>query len=142
MAGTILEAAAALPATVLTPGAVLVAEGDRSGKLYILKSGELEVLRDGSVVAGFGEPGTVVGEISVLLGQPHSATVRARRGAEVHVVDDPAAFMDAHPPVAREIARALALRLQKTTALLVGMRQQAKAREDREMLDKIFALLE
>ena len=49
--------------------------------------------------------------------------------------------MDAHPPIAREIAEALAVRLQKTTALLVDMRHQAKERQDHEMFDKIFALL-
>ncbi|HHY51101.1 MAG TPA: cyclic nucleotide-binding domain-containing protein [Alphaproteobacteria bacterium] len=138
---SILEVAAGLPLTVLGAGGVLVAEGQRTGKLYILRSGELEILRDGSVVAVFADPGTVVGEISVLLDQPHSATVRSRRGAEVHVVDDPASFLDRHPAVARQIARALAERLQRTTALLVDLRARAKQREDREMFDKIFALL-
>jgi CRP/FNR family transcriptional regulator, cyclic AMP receptor protein len=141
MAGTILEAAAALPVTVLGPRGVLVAEGARTGKLYILKSGDLEVVRDGSVVASFGEPGSVVGEMSVLLELPHSATVRSRMGAEVHVIDDPAAFLDANPAIARQIAETLALRLHKTTALLIDLRQQMKERQDMEMADKIFALL-
>ncbi|HQZ11926.1 MAG TPA: cyclic nucleotide-binding domain-containing protein [Devosia sp.] len=141
MAATVLEAAAALPVMVLAPRGVLVTEGARTGKLYILKSGNLEVVRDGSVVAGFGNAGAIVGEMSVLLGQPHSATVRSRYGAEVFVVDDPIGFMDAYPPVAREIAQALAIRLKKTTALLVDMRQQAKERQDHEMFDKIFDLL-
>ncbi len=141
MAGTILEAAAALPVTVLGPRGVLVAEGARTGTLYILKSGDLEVVRDGSVVARLGEPGSVVGEMSVLLELPHSATVRSRMGAEVHVIDDPAAFLDANPAIARQIAETLALRLHKTTALLIDLRQQMKERQDMEMADKIFALL-
>jgi CRP-like cAMP-binding protein len=141
MAATVLEAAAALPVTILAPQAVLVAEGARTGKLYILKSGDLEVVRDGSVVAGFADAGAIVGEMSVLLDQPHTATVRSRLGAEVHVADNPIAFMDANPSVAREIARSLAGRLGKTTALLVDMRARAKEREDHEMFDKIFALL-
>ena len=138
---TIFEAALGLPVTTLAPHGTLVAEGDRSGKLYILKSGDLEVVRDGSVVASFADAGAVVGEISALLDQPHSASVRSRQGAEVYVVDDPAAFLDRHPAVAREIARTLAQRLAKTTALLVDMRQRGKEREDQEMFDKIFALL-
>ena len=44
----ILVAAATLPVSVLGPRSVLVSEGARTGKLYILKSGDLEVLRDGS----------------------------------------------------------------------------------------------
>jgi CRP/FNR family cyclic AMP-dependent transcriptional regulator len=137
----ILEAAKDLPVTVLGPRAVLVAEGGATGKLYILRSGDLEVVRSGSVVASFGEPGAIVGEISVLLDQPHTATVRSRMGAEVHVADDPDGFLAANPVVAREMARSLASRLQRTTALLVDMRARAKEREDHEMFDKIFALL-
>lgn len=138
---SILEAARDLPVTVLGPRAVLVAEGARTGKLYVLRSGDLEVVRDGSVVASFGEPGAIVGEISVLLDQPHTANVRSRMGAEVHVVDDPNRFLEDNPAVARELARSLALRLQKTTALLVDLRHRSKEREDHEMFDKIFALL-
>src|SRR5687768_1400574 len=141
MAAIILEAAANLPVTVLAPRSVLVAGGARTGKLYILKSGDLEIVREGSVVASFGEPGDVVGEMSFLLEQPHSATVRSRMGAEVHVVDDPIAFLDANPAVSRHIARSLALRLEKTTALLIDLRAQMKERQDHEMADKIFALL-
>jgi len=50
-------------------------------------------------------------------------------------------FLDEHPAVARHLARELAVRLHKTTALLVDLRQQAKAREDRDMFDRIFDLL-
>lgn len=138
---TIFEAALSLPVTVIEPQGLLVSEGQRSGKLYILKSGDLEVVRNGTPVASFAEAGTVVGEISALLDQPHSANVRSRNGAEVYVVDDPHAFLDRNPPVAREIARTLAQRLSKTTALLVDMRRRSKQREDQEMFDKIFALL-
>lgn len=138
---TIFEAALGLPVVTLEPGGVLFKEGERSGKLYILKSGDLEVVRDGSAVAAFADSGVVVGEMSALLDEPHSATIRSRKGAEIYVVDDPSAFLDRHPAVAREIARTLAQRLSKTTALLVEMRQRSKEREDQEMFDKIFALL-
>ena len=138
----ILVAAATLPVSVLGPRAVLVNEGARTGKLYILKSGDLEVVRDGSTVAAIGDPGSVIGDMSALLDLPHSATVRTRNGAEVHVAEDADAFLDAHPAAARHIAKLLAARLHKTTALLVDMRRQAKVREDQVMFDKIFALLE
>src|SRR5690606_13185941 len=97
---SIFEAALGLPVRALRPHGILLTEGERSDKLYILKSGDLEVVRNGSVVAGFTEHGAVIGEMSALLDQPHSATVRTRAGAEVYVVDDPDAFLDRHPPVA------------------------------------------
>ena len=137
----ILTAVQNYPVTVVGPRGVLVQEGQKTGRLYVLKSGDLEIVRDGSLVASIGEAGAIIGEMSVLLDQPHSATVRSRQGAEVHAIDDPHSFLDAHPRVARQIASLLAVRLQKTTALLVDMRQQAKEREDHVMLDKIFALL-
>jgi len=137
----ILGAVQNYPVTVVGPHGVLVQEGQKTGKLYVLKSGDLEIVRDGSLVASIGEAGAIIGEMSVLLDQPHSATVRSRMGAEVYCVDDPNRFLDANPGVARQIASLLAVRLQKTTALLVDMRQQAKEREDHVMFDKIFALL-
>src|SRR5690606_1302521 len=99
----ILKAAKGLRVTFVSPGGTLVEAGARSGKLYILKAGDLEVLRDGSSVAGIGEPGSVIGDMSVLLDQPHSATVRSRLGAEVYVVDQPDQFLEAHPAVARHL---------------------------------------
>jgi CRP/FNR family cyclic AMP-dependent transcriptional regulator len=137
----ILEAVKSYPITVLGPRGVLVQEGQKTGKLYVLKSGDVEIVRDGSLVASIGEAGSIIGEMSVLLDQPHSATVRTRMGAEIYTIGDPANFLDANPGVARQIASLLAARLQKTTALLVDMRQQAKEREDHVMFDKIFALL-
>lgn len=137
----ILEAAQYYPVSVIEPRGVLVHEGQKTGKLYVLKSGELEIVRDGSHVATVGEVGAIIGEMSVLLDQPHTATVRSRLGAEVYVIDDPDNFLDDNRGVAREIASLLATRLQKTTALLVDMRRQAKERQDQVMFDEIFALL-
>lgn len=138
---TVLGAVSDTPLTVLGAGGELVSEGARSGKLFVLKSGDLEVVRDGSVVATLSEPGDIIGEMSVLLDVPHSATVRSRGGAEVHVIEDPTVFLDANPAISRYVARTLAARLHNTTAHLIDMRRQAKAREDHEMFDKIFALL-
>lgn len=137
----ILDAVRDYPVTVLGPRGVLVEEGAKTGRLYVLKSGDLEVVRDGSVVAAMDAPGSIVGEMSVLLDQPHTATVRSRLGAHVHVIDEPDAFLDVNAFVSRQIAKALALRLQRTTGMLVDMRHLAKERDDMLMFDKIFALL-
>lgn len=137
----ILEAAKGLDVQILRPGEILVTEGQRTGRLFILKSGMLEVVREGSSVAGIAEPGSVIGELSALTDDAHSATVRSRDGAEVYIVDHPDQFLDAHPTVARHIARVLAQRLLKTTAILVDMRRRAKEREDKDLFEKIFELI-
>jgi hypothetical protein len=60
----------------------------------------------------------------------------------VHVIAEPIGFLDAHPAVSRRLAHSLAQRLDRTTALLIDLRGQMKERQDHEMADKIFALLQ
>ena len=57
----ILEAVKSYPVTVIGPRGVLVQEGQKTGRLYVLKSGDLEIARDGSLVASIGEAGSIVG---------------------------------------------------------------------------------
>ncbi|MCJ2067343.1 cyclic nucleotide-binding domain-containing protein [Methylobacterium sp. J-030] len=59
---------------------VLFAEGNQDGSLFIVNSGVLEVSRtadaEASIVGRIG-PGDYIGEIGLLTGAPHGATVRA-----------------------------------------------------------------
>jgi CRP-like cAMP-binding protein len=100
------------------PGMVLIEQGGRDGRLYILREGTLEVVRDGTVVAELTAPGSVVGEMSVLLDQPQTATVRAVTEATYLVVDDAIGVLRAHPEWLLQIARLLAQRVNATTARL------------------------
>ena len=65
-----------LPLRQFAEGEVLIAEGPASNCLYILVSGEAEVLRGDTQVAEINAPGAVFGEMSALLGIHHTATVR------------------------------------------------------------------
>ena len=74
----------------LEPGALLWQEGDPAGHAARVLEGELEVLQatpegDVAVVAVVG-PGEWLGEMSLLDGQPHSATVRSRGASRVEEV--------------------------------------------------------
>jgi NTE family protein len=64
----------------LQAGAWLFHEGDPAGSAYILRSGRLEVVLGDEVVRALG-PGSVIGELSLLTGEPRSAGARARRDA-------------------------------------------------------------
>ena len=48
-------------------GTEVVHEGGRTGHLYVLIEGRLEVIKGDTVVATITEPGAVLGEMSVLL---------------------------------------------------------------------------
>ncbi|HKW77486.1 MAG TPA: cyclic nucleotide-binding domain-containing protein [Candidatus Limnocylindria bacterium] len=74
---TIEALAAKLEAATFAPGDVLMTEGERGDDAYLLRSGEVEVLRAQRVLATLG-PGAFVGEVSALTGSPRTATVRAK----------------------------------------------------------------
>ena len=68
----------------VSAGAVVIHEGGTTGHLYVLIEGRLEVLKGDTVVASIAEPGAVLGEMSVLLDQPHTATVRAAADSTIY----------------------------------------------------------
>ncbi len=102
----------------------LLSEGERTGRLYALADGRLEVLRGETRVAVLEEPGSLIGEMAVLLGSPHTATVRALGVAHVRVAEDGAAFMSSHPELAWLVSRLLARRLNAATTYLVDIKRQ------------------
>ena len=101
-------------------GHVLIRQGDKTGRLFILKSGEVEVERDGVFVNAATRPGVIFGEMSLLLDTAHSATVRAVSEIEVFVIEDALAVLEANPNWTLQIARLLAQRVNATTGRLAA----------------------
>jgi CRP-like cAMP-binding protein len=124
MAPSLLDHCRGCPQRELAPGAVLIEEGERSGRLFVLAAGTLEVYRGDVAFATATEPGAVFGEMSVLLDLPHTASVRALTAATVYVVEPASAFLAAHPDAALPIATLLARRLQNATTYLVDLKRQ------------------
>ena len=110
--------------TDLPADAVLIEEGHTTGHLYVLLDGRLDVLKGGTVVATVSEPGAILGEMSVLLHQPHTATVRAATDAKVYQFDDAASFLKSQPAVALLVATLLAQRLNAATTYLADIKRQ------------------
>jgi CRP/FNR family cyclic AMP-dependent transcriptional regulator len=105
-------------------GAEVLHEGGRTGHLYVLIEGRLEVVKGDTVVATLTEPGAVLGEMSVLLDQPHTATVRAAQDSAIYQIDDAASFLRQQPAVALIIARMLAQRLNVANTYLADLKRQ------------------
>ena len=123
-------------------GEILIHEGLTLGKLFVLAEGQVEVIRRDMQVTHVDEPGSVFGEMSVLLDQPYSATVKALSDVKAHVIDDAFGFLKEHPEAALELATLLARRLYYTTAYLVDLQQQAAGkRQDLDVVDRILGTL-
>ena len=93
----------------------------------MLESGKLTVERGGVAIAKISEPGSLIGEMSVLTGSPNSATVKADGTATVRVVADAMRYIMRQPDIALHIATVLAHRLDATSAVLSELRSEAGA---------------
>ena len=108
----------------LGAGEALIAEGDPGRAVYELRSGTLDVVRGGVLVARVADAGALFGEMSVLLDRPASASVVARTPAVVVEVPDAAARLTSDPAFALRIARLLAHRLDTVNGYLADLRRQ------------------
>lgn len=138
---SLMELTASQPAHTLAAGEILLAEGDGGGDLFILLSGELAVLRDGVRITTISQPGTIVGEISVLLGTKSTATVRAERESKVRVVRDARKILENDPGLAMRVAAVVAGRLYATSTLVVDLSRQHKGVEQ-SLFSRILSALQ
>ena len=116
-AAAFMEKLADLPLVKCHAGENVLTAGSTTGRLTVLKSGTVEVVKDGVQIAKISAPGSVFGELAVLLGQPHTADVRALEQSEFHV--------------ALYVAATLAQRLDSANRALVEIKRQLRAGEPR-----------
>lgn len=133
--------ASAHPTRTLAPHEVLIWQGGPGGDLFILEQGELAVERDGVPVTTISTPNAFIGEMSVLLGSPNSATVRAAGHVTVRVIEDARSRLIDDPALAIELASLVAARLDATTALLVDLAREHPGRTEQSLLARIFSAL-
>lgn len=119
-----LEWIADLPLASYATGEEVITEGQSPGKIYFLKNGRVEVVRNGTRVALIKTPGSVLGEISVLLNIPATASVIALEETELRVADYPLDFLKENPEVHIHVSKALAYRLDAATKYLVDVKEQ------------------
>ena len=110
-------------------GEAIFIEGESGNKtMYLIEKGRVEVLKGDAVVArlGAGEP---IGEMSLLLDEPRSATVRALNSVEALEItgENFGEILTKRPGIGRTIMKALAQRLKVTTKAL--SEAQAKLKE-------------
>ncbi len=131
-----------IPLKHVAGGTILLEEGQKTGRVYVLVQGRIEVLRGDTQVAVLDEPGSLVGEMSLLLGIPHTATARALGDTQVHVVEDGEAFFSARPDLSWLVAHLLAIRLNAATTYLADLKHQFAGSGDHlEMVGEVLESL-
>ncbi len=99
-------------------GAIVFREGDVGDTMYLVESGQVAVVgRDAKDTIAFMGPGSFVGEISLLLAQPRTASLQVMIDAELWVLckKDFEYLVTTRPSIALEVMRELSQRLVKTT---------------------------
>jgi formylglycine-generating enzyme required for sulfatase activity/CRP-like cAMP-binding protein len=115
---------AALPLTKFQAGEVVLLAGSRSEQLLFLKKGTVAIVKDGIEIARVTQSGAVLGELSVLLNEPHTADVRAVEASHCHVASADTLARD--PLILFSVAALLARRLNATNRVLVELKTQLK----------------
>jgi CRP-like cAMP-binding protein len=139
---SILDFCQDLPRKRFKAGDVLLTEGETSGKLYFLIDGDVEILKSDYQINVVSEPGSIFGEISVLLGTPHMATVRAMTPGSIYAVEGDSAFLQAHQEITYHLSKMLAQRLHGVTSYLVDLKRQFEDRDNHlGMVDEVLESL-
>ncbi|MCB0196250.1 MAG: patatin-like phospholipase family protein [Anaerolineae bacterium] len=99
-------------------GSIIFKKGDVGDKLYLIESGQVTVVgEDGRETIAFMGPGSFVGEISLLLDRPRSATLQVMLDARMWILSRQnfERLINTRPSIALEMMREMSKRLVNTT---------------------------
>lgn len=119
-----LTLSAHLPEVRFAAGAPVVQEGGRSGGIWVLMSGALQVRKGDVLVNTITRPGALIGELSILLGIAYSASVVATAPSVLRYAADGHALLASDPRITRLVAVGLAERLNIVTSYLADLKHQ------------------
>ena len=116
---------------VYEAGAVIIEEGTAGKDIFMLLESEqgLLVTRKGKEVGSITRPGEYFGEMSGLLGEKRTATVRSLGKSLVQIFpgEELEATLMAYPRLAKQIIDTLALRLRKANERIAGLATDGEA---------------
>ena len=97
-------------------GQTIFSEGESGNRMYIVRSGSVDILVNGALVETV-EPNGIFGEMAVVDGGPRSATARAQTACELAPIDQRTfvLMVDEAPYFALNVMRVMANRLRRKT---------------------------
>lgn len=137
----LLEALQHHPVRHYAANETVIEQDDRTGLLYVLIEGSVEVTKDGVSVATAQEPGAIFGDLSALLGVPHTATVKTLKDSRFHVLTEPRKILEQNPAVSLHLCELLARRLDAVNKYLVNVKQQFEGHDHLGLVDGVLDTL-
>ena len=112
-------------------GETVCRQGDSGEYIYILKKGSLGVYKDDNLVSQYTTPGTILGEMSIILGEARTATIKAMAPSTVSVIRISLIDMVRNfPSFTVKILQVLAERLKDTTEELSSSMVEHQLEDD------------
>ncbi len=129
-----------LPLRRVEQGEILIRQGDYERSMFVIKSGEFEILEEvkgqNPVFLGKSRSGDVVGEMSLLREGKRSATVKAAKTSTVLEITPREFFANVYtvPDWFMNILEGLVKRLRNTNEMLSHVTSQSQKVEDKKAL--------
>jgi CRP/FNR family transcriptional regulator, cyclic AMP receptor protein len=100
------------------PGEEIFVEGDEGDRMYVIRTGEVEIFRGGKLITTL-TSGDIFGEMALIDGSPRLTTARAKGTCEVAPITKRAFMFLVHetPVVALSVMRTLADRVRRMNRL-------------------------
>ena len=137
-----LSALQSVPRISSAAGQVVITEGQALQGIYFLEGGEVEVIKNGVLIAEIRDAGAVLGEMSWLLGTTPTATVKTITPCTFRHVANPPEFFQQNPAVTLHMAVILARRVDSLNRYLVEIKNQFKDRADHlAIIDEVLDAL-
>jgi CRP-like cAMP-binding protein len=130
MAEINLDDVSGLPEEKFGGGATILEEGKEGRRVFVLKEGSVSVMAAGNELCKANAPGTIFGEISVLLDGTHTATVVAEEDCSFYVIDSLMNYLEEHPKTAIEVAKVLATRVMNMNLHYLEIKHEIERMQD------------
>jgi CRP/FNR family transcriptional regulator, cyclic AMP receptor protein len=131
---------ATLPLVTYGGGETVFAEGTKTGRLLILKSGAVSIMKGDIEFAQVSERGAVFGELSALLDAPHSADVIALEASEFYAADAETLLQD--PVALSYVTVVLARRIDAANQGLLQLKIMLESGEPTGLIDSTLDKIE
>jgi CRP-like cAMP-binding protein len=129
------------PLVSLAAGQYLLTQEKKTDGLYFLAEGCVKVIRHGHDIATISDKGAVFGDMCILLGIEHTASVQCIENSKFYYIEHPQDYLEKHPELIWHIAQILALRLFNLTQYLVDVKNQYEGHDHLGMVDDVLETL-